>query len=354
LASNRSCFAVDVSVNTPAVDRDPARFETDGGSDDGRKMLPARGDTSPFAAKKHQPRMPRPDAHSSPRSRLPSPFAMFAAVPASSSAALSARSRVAPGATALSAAVPRAGFPSVANRRLGLVTRADGGSGINLSGFPYILARKAGFDTSEGIAGFTPFAELFIGRTAMGGFATGLAQELLTGDGILAQLGWRNTPDPALFDFFIAFLASTTLAGVFVTLRQIQSGEMSVRQFKRYQAFLGLSPRDEAEREAAARESQARELDGEALATEFAAVARSAAAADPAMTSMDDEPEMTPRQVNDAGMEYMKTVELNNARWAMVGFATAVVMEAKTGGGIVPQLIMYGKMSGVLGADSGF
>ena len=81
---------------------------------------------------------------------------MFAAVPASSSAALSARSRVAPGATALSAAVPRAGFPSVANRRLGLVTRADGGSGINLSGFPYILARKAGFDTSEGIAGFTP------------------------------------------------------------------------------------------------------------------------------------------------------------------------------------------------------
>ena len=188
----------------------------------------------------------------------------------------------------------------------------------------------------------------------MGGFATGLAQELLTGDGILAQLGWRNTPDPALFDFFIAFLASTTLAGVFVTLRQIQSGEMSVRQFKRYQAFLGLSPRDEAEREAAARESQARELDGEALATEFAAVARSAAAADPAMTSMDDEPEMTPRQVNDAGMEYMKTVELNNARWAMVGFATAVVMEAKTGGGIIPQLIMYGKMSGVLGADSGF
>ena len=40
---------------------------------------------------------------------------MFAAVPASSSAALSARSRVAPGATALSAAVPRAGFPVVGN-----------------------------------------------------------------------------------------------------------------------------------------------------------------------------------------------------------------------------------------------
>ena len=38
----------------------------------------------------------------------------------------------------------------------------------------------------------------------------------------------------------------------------------------------------------------------------------------------------------------------------MVGFATAVVMEAKTGGDILDQLIMYGKMSGLLGVDSGF
>ena len=88
--------------------------------------------------------------------------------------------------------------------------RADGGSGINLSGFPYLLARKAGFDTSEGIAGFTPFAELFIGRTAMGGFATGLAQELITGDGILAQIGWRDQPNEGLFSFLLAFLAVST------------------------------------------------------------------------------------------------------------------------------------------------
>ena len=103
------------------------------------------------------------------------------------SSTLASRARVAPGARALSLS---AAAPLAASRPRGsLVIRADGGSGINFGGFPYIIARKAGFDTSEGIAGFTPFAELFVGRTAMGGFATGIAQEFITGDGILAQLG---------------------------------------------------------------------------------------------------------------------------------------------------------------------
>ena len=144
----------------------------------------------------------------------------------------------------------------VARRRGGLVVRADGGSGINLSGFPYLLARKAGFDTSEGIAGFTPFAELFIGRTAMGGFATGLAQELITGDGILAQIGWRDQPNEGLFSFLLAFLAVSTAAGVGVTFKQMSSGEMSNAQFRRYQNFLGLSPKDERARLEATREAQ--------------------------------------------------------------------------------------------------
>lgn len=37
--------------------------------------------------------------------------------------------------------------------------------------------------------GFTQFAENWNGRLAMLGFAIGLATELLTGKGILAQLG---------------------------------------------------------------------------------------------------------------------------------------------------------------------
>jgi len=37
--------------------------------------------------------------------------------------------------------------------------------------------------------GFTAFAETWNGRLAMLGFAIGLATELLTGQGILSQLG---------------------------------------------------------------------------------------------------------------------------------------------------------------------
>lgn len=41
----------------------------------------------------------------------------------------------------------------------------------------------------ESKLGFTAFAETWNGRLAMLGFAIGLATELLTGQGILAQLG---------------------------------------------------------------------------------------------------------------------------------------------------------------------
>lgn len=39
--------------------------------------------------------------------------------------------------------------------------------------------------------GFTDFAETWNGRLAMLGFVIGLATELLTGEGILSQLGLR-------------------------------------------------------------------------------------------------------------------------------------------------------------------
>jgi len=41
----------------------------------------------------------------------------------------------------------------------------------------------------QGKFGFTQFAETWNGRLAMLGFVIGLATELLTGQGILAQLG---------------------------------------------------------------------------------------------------------------------------------------------------------------------
>lgn len=44
-------------------------------------------------------------------------------------------------------------------------------------------------DNKESKAGFTAFAENWNGRLAMLGFVIGVATELLTGKGILAQLG---------------------------------------------------------------------------------------------------------------------------------------------------------------------
>jgi len=53
--------------------------------------------------------------------------------------------------------------------------------------------------------------------------------------------------------------------------------------------------------------------------------------------------------------KYAREVEISNGRAAMVGFLIAVLVEAGTGGyGILGQLIMWGKITGFLGAASGF
>ena len=44
-------------------------------------------------------------------------------------------------------------------------------------------------ENKESKFGFTGFAEIWNGRLAMLGFAIGLATELMTGQGILSQLG---------------------------------------------------------------------------------------------------------------------------------------------------------------------
>ena len=44
-------------------------------------------------------------------------------------------------------------------------------------------------DKQEGKVGFTPFAETWNGRLAMLGLAIGFITELMTGKGILEQLG---------------------------------------------------------------------------------------------------------------------------------------------------------------------
>jgi hypothetical protein len=56
----------------------------------------------------------------------------------------------------------------------------------------------------------------------------------------------------------------------------------------------------------------------------------------------------------NAEMRYARDIELQNGRAAMLGFLAAVVVEAATGKGILMQLIMWFKLMGLLGAQSGF
>tara|TARA_B100001142_G_scaffold286865_1_gene302122 strand:+ start:727 stop:1854 length:1128 start_codon:yes stop_codon:yes gene_type:complete len=285
-------------------------------------------------------------------------MASVASARATKALALSSRARVSgPTTRALAPASTSATRPR-ARRAGGLDVRADGGSGIDFRGFPYVIARKAGFDTSEGIAGFTPFAELFIGRTAMGGFATGCIQELLTGDGILAQLGLvqEGVPNEFLFQFFIAFLLGSSFTGCFVTFKQFAANEVSDKQRRRYQRFFGLDASTERARAEAERAGKDAADEGAHLATEFSATLAAAGdQIDPSMATIDESDDtMTPKETEAVNMAYLKKVELNNARWAMVGFFAAVLIEARTGAGVKDQLIMYAKMTGVLGPDSGF
>jgi hypothetical protein len=192
----------------------------------------------------------------------------------------------------------------------------------------------------------------------MGGFATGCIQELLTGDGILAQLGLvqEGVPNEFLFQFFIAFLLGSSFTGCFVTFKQFAANEVSDKQRRRYQRFFGLDASTERARAEAERAGKDAADEGAHLATEFSATLAAAGdQIDPSMATIDESDDtMTPKETEAVNMAYLKKVELNNARWAMVGFFAAVLIEARTGAGVKDQLIMYAKMTGVLGPDSGF
>ena len=57
-------------------------------------------------------------------------------------------------------------------------------------------AEGMGLDTKEGVVGFTPFSELYVGRMAMMGFLAGSTMELATGHPILEQIGLMSDSQP--------------------------------------------------------------------------------------------------------------------------------------------------------------
>jgi len=286
--------------------------------------------------------------------------------------------------------------PSLAINKRGstVATRA-----LNQPSQDGVLAQKSatlGFDVTEGIFGFNPFAELFCGRLAMMGFTVGLAEEIATGQGILAQINVSapGVPNPIALAFLTALIVGGTGYGSAKTLASAQNGTMTLRTFKRWCDLLGADQDAVAEKlrvdltkMESAGKSQADILstvtkDGsvtfaesdsatallsmDAKAEAFAAAEKMKAEnATVAVSFSTDELDASSPNVNlpplkpatggvSADMKYALDVEMNNGRWAMMGFALAVWTEACTGQGIMGQLVFAAKATGVLGPDSGF
>jgi hypothetical protein len=65
--------------------------------------------------------------------------------------------------------------------------------------------------TGAGVFGFSNFAETWNGRMAMIGFVAGLANEVVTGKGILAQVGITGGIGVLFALFFTGFTVATLL-----------------------------------------------------------------------------------------------------------------------------------------------
>lgn len=215
----------------------------------------------------------------------------------------------------------------------------------------------------EGMFGFKPFSELWTGRLAMLGFATGVTVELVNGRPILQQLG-IITPDSTIFWSLSAAIGGAMVFSTARTLSRLTSGDMTVGELRRYSFFFGLDVEKLAQKIAEKeREKDAARVPGsfaelvmnpdELVSAEAVAAAAGVEAATAAAAAA-AAPAAPPKSAFEFEREYSRGVEIENGRWAMVGFALAILIEAGTGNGVVGQLEVYAKAVGLLGAESGF
>merc|ERR1712032_4110 len=203
-------------------------------------------------------------------------------------------------------------------------------------------ANNMGYNTSEGVFGFKPFAELWTGRFAMTGFAIGVATEILTGRGILEQVGLMEdgAPAPTLFIVLVALIGGTSLLASVKTIYDVVS-KKAVPTWKEVPGRYANSPVLPSDVTSMDQSSEGDEKKAAAMLTN-----------DASTISSDEDPEIEIPTIKVE--QYATKVEISNGRWAMVGFATAILIEAATGNGIIPQLLTYGQLSGILGPESGF
>lgn len=252
------------------------------------------------------------------------------------------------------------------------------------------FAESIGLPTEEGIFGFKPFAEVWVGRLAMAGFLSAIIGEFITGKGPLGQIG-LITPSPPLLVTLSAALTSATFVALVQTLVKAQKGDLSPRDAARYSQFLGIAGEDKNIEESASglknrgdpvtntlapdSRQESQEIgDSKAQGTPADRALnlqdRSEAASKQKMSDEEKQkyraagPSMSIAQRNDElerqnfanepTLRYARKVEITNGRWAMLGFAVAILVEAATGKGILSQVLFWFKVVGLLGKDSGF
>lgn len=257
------------------------------------------------------------------------------------------------------------------------------------------FADSVGLPTDEGLFGFKPFPEVWVGRLAMMGFLTSIIEEAITKKGTLGQVGFI-TPSPPLFYTIVGAATAATISATAVTLSNAATGKMTARDAQRYRGFLGI--KDESENIAASEKTMKGQGDPVSRAIgpdnlEDVEAARKNIPADK-LLNFDARPEpqgsaqqwkeKEPNQfkrdniqqqgmpgpnmslayrddeierqnfANEPTLKYARQVEITNGRWAMLGFLAGIAVEAATGKGILSQCIYYAKLSGLLGPQSGF
>jgi len=260
---------------------------------------------------------------------------------------------------------------------------------------------SVGMNTDDGFFGFTPFAEMWVGRWAQLGFVSSIAVEFTSGQGTLQQVGLPSPSTPLLA--LIGVLAGgLSLAATARTIQRAQGKQMSKTEIARYKSFFGLDK--EAESKEAANQMKVRgdfttppntAAEGAAAAAAKAAgspvdsflstnevaeglsASKEMKAASSTTATLTRDPEVstpagpstaksTLKQADIAQyeetmyfgakgeLEYARNIELTNGRWAMLGFLAAILVEASNGHGIISQVIDICKWSGLLGDRSGF
>ena len=90
------------------------------------------------------------------------------------------------------------------------------------------LSDSMGMPTEDGFFGFTPFAEQWVGRWAMLGFASSIVGEFTTGKGALGQLGVATPSDP-VFAILLAVFGGATVVATVATGKKALDKKMTKR-----------------------------------------------------------------------------------------------------------------------------